>query len=220
MMPEMNGEELLETIRENSIYNDVKCVMVTAAYKIKNPDRVRDMGFDAYLLKPVYASELFDTVVKVIEKGQAGFSDSDTGGEEEPETQEQAREQTGAKTLLVEDSIVNRMFAEEVLLDLGHDVDTAENGRIALEMMETKSYDLILMDCMMPEMDGYEATQAIRDKEKSNDGGHIPIIAMTANAMEGDREKCLDAGMDDYIAKPARQEDIKVILGKYIVQAA
>ena len=119
------------------------------------------------------------------------------------------------KILVVEDARANQMFAEEILEGLGYNVQIAGSGLLALEAYNRDDFDCILMDCMMPEMDGYQTTCAIREIERKN-GSYVPIVAMTANAMEGDRDRCLDAGMDDYIAKPAKREDIRMMIEKYL----
>jgi CheY-like chemotaxis protein len=111
------------------------------------------------------------------------------------------------RILLAEDNAVNQLLATRLLEKQGHHVATVGNGRAALERLEKETFDLILMDIQMPEMDGFEATAAIRKQEEST-GKHLPIVAMTAHAMEGDRERCLAAGMDGYIAKPVRAKDL------------
>ncbi len=120
----------------------------------------------------------------------------------------------GGRVLLVEDNPVNRRVASLMLRKRGHRCEVAANGREALEMWAARRYDLILMDCQMPEMDGYAATRAIRERE--GDGAHIPIVAMTAEAMRGDRERCLAAGMDDYVAKPVRAEALYAMLDRHM----
>lgn len=127
------------------------------------------------------------------------------------------------KVLVAEDNAVNRMLATRLLEKHGNTVITAENGREALEVLERESVDLVLMDVQMPEMDGLEATAAIRKKE-SAEGGHVPIIALTAHAMKGDREKCLEAGADEYLTKPIRTPDLfaaldRVKFGKFSAPA-
>jgi len=120
----------------------------------------------------------------------------------------------GIRILVVEDSLINQRLALGMLLKLGYRADVAENGQAALTALERGNYAAVLMDCQMPEMDGFAATAAIRQRE--GDGRHTPIIAMTANAMKGDRERCLAAGMDDYVAKPFRVEDLAAALARWI----
>ena len=121
--------------------------------------------------------------------------------------------ETLLKILLVEDNVINQTVATEMLRKLGCRVDVAGNGKEAVDMVQTFPYDLVFMDCQMPEMDGYEATAEIRRTEGTE--RHIPIIAMTANAMQGDRERCLEAGMDDYVSKPVRMEHLTEVLSQY-----
>jgi CheY-like chemotaxis protein/HPt (histidine-containing phosphotransfer) domain-containing protein len=121
------------------------------------------------------------------------------------------------RVLLAEDNKVNQTLATGVLKQLGHTVEIAENGRQAIEAWEAGGFDIILMDVQMPEMDGLDAVQVIREREKKM-GTHVPVIAMTAHAMKGDRERCIDAGMDEYLSKPVRRQDlsnmIAVVMGK------
>jgi CheY-like chemotaxis protein len=117
----------------------------------------------------------------------------------------------GFNILLAEDNVVNQMVARGILQKLGHRVVLAENGKQAVESVDRETFDAILMDVQMPEMDGFEATAAIR-KKQSRTGTYTPIIAMTAHAMEGDRERCIDAGMDDYISKPIRSAVLHEVL--------
>jgi CheY-like chemotaxis protein len=159
------------------------------------------MGLEGYLTKPVSQSELLDAVLRV-----AGLKRS----EAKPAlvTRHSLREEVRSlRILLAEDNAVNQLLATRLLEKQGHHVATVGNGRAALERLEKETFDLILMDIQMPEMDGFEATAAIRKQEEST-GKHLPIVAMTAHAMEGDRERCLAAGMDGYIAKPVRAKDL------------
>ena len=126
-------------------------------------------------------------------------------------------ERTGT-VLLVEDNKVNQLVGSKVLASLGYAYDIANNGREAVNAFQTSSYDAVLMDCQMPEMDGYQATGAIRRLEDVNETQRTPIIAMTAAAMEGDREACLAAGMDDFITKPVRLEIVSAVLKRWVAQ--
>ena len=170
-------------------------MMLTSAGQRGDAARCRELGLEGYLTKPVSQSELLDAVLRV-------------AGSKRPEakpalvTRHSLREEgRSLRILLAEDNAVNQLLTSRVLEKHGHNVVTAGSGRAALEQLEKTSFDLILMDIQMPEMDGFEATAAIRKEEEST-GKHLPIIAMTAHAMEGDRERCLAAGMDGYIAKP------------------
>jgi len=126
-------------------------------------------------------------------------------------------EQPAVEILLVEDNDINQEVALAMLQLMGLSADIAGDGKQALTMLGQKTYDLILMDCKMPVMNGFEATQIIRKRE-SKDAGHIPIIAVTANSMTGDHQQCLDAGMDDYIAKPFTQKDLAAVIYKWLPQ--
>jgi len=135
--------------------------------------------------------------------------------EVQPEKEQEFAGEIGGRVLLVEDNPVNQIVAKKMLEKMGMDYAVVNNGQEAVDRIaEDQNFNLILMDCQMPVMDGYEATHVIRDKEKESD--HIIIVAMTANAMEGDKEQCIEAGMDDYIAKPVKSPDLKAILYKWL----
>lgn len=221
MMPGMDGEELAKAIHARPETADMDLIMVTAAYKIKDANRSQNMGFSHCILKPIYASELMDAMLDVsqTEELQVKVSE-DNEGDYNPLAPISMPNGGKPKVLVAEDSRVNQMFAQDILEELGCDVEIAGNGALAFAQYQNHPYDFVLMDCMMPEMDGYEATQMIREYENDNNGRNTPIVAMTANAMEGDRERCIEAGMDDYIAKPARREDIKLALEKFLTPAA
>jgi CheY-like chemotaxis protein len=197
----MDGFQLAEEIRKNPRFSGTAIMMLTSAGQRGDAARCREMGLEGYLTKPVSQSELLDAVLRV-----AGLKRS----EAKPAlvTRHSLREEVRSlRILLAEDNAVNQLLATRLLEKQGHHVATVGNGRAALERLEKETFDLILMDIQMPEMDGFEATAAIRKQEEST-GKHLPIVAMTAHAMEGDRERCLAAGMDGYIAKPVRAKDL------------
>ena len=134
---------------------------------------------------------------------EAQAASADVDAEEAPST--------SLRVLLAEDNLVNQMIASKMLEKLGCQVDVAANGQEAVDMLDMLPYDIVFMDCQMPEMDGFEATRVIRRKEESS-CEHVPIIAMTANAMAGDREQCLEAGMDDYLSKPVRPAELQRVV--------
>ncbi len=200
-MPGMDGFQLVEEIRKNSQFARTRILMLTSAGQRGDAARCREVGMEGYLTKPVSESELLDAVLKV-----AGSKPS----EAKPMlvTRHSLREEARSlRILLAEDNAVNQLLALRVLEKHGHNVVTAGNGRAALDLLNKATFDLILMDIQMPEMDGLETTTAIRKGEEST-GKHLPIIAMTAHAMEGDRARCLAAGMDGYISKPIKVEDL------------
>jgi signal transduction histidine kinase/DNA-binding response OmpR family regulator len=195
-MPGMDGFELASRIRQNPRLAGATIMMLSSAARQGDAARCREIGIAAYLTKPIRQSALLDGILAAVGTRPA-----------EGETQRAAE---GARqsarrldVLLAEDNAVNQRLTVRVLEKAGHRVTVANNGTEALEAHEKGHFDLILMDVQMPEMDGFEASAAIRDQEKQTDR-HIPIVALTAHAMKGDRERCLAAGMDGYVAKPIR----------------
>jgi len=163
------------------------------------------LAVDAYLTKPVRRSQLYNALCEAV-----GIA-VEVAQSSAPSTE---RRTSGVRVLLVEDNEVNRKLALHMLKRLGCSVDVATNGREAVEKTASHAYDLVLMDIQMPEMDGIEATRRIREREEGS-GKHLPIIAMTAHAMEGDRERCLNAGMDDYLSKPVKIERLAQVIEKW-----
>jgi signal transduction histidine kinase/PleD family two-component response regulator len=218
MMPEMDGEMLGRAIKADPLLRDTLLILLTSAGIRGDFARFREAGFAAYLTKPVKPSLLFDTLAAVCEPKSPEvepplFPRNRVNAPVTPEPQPH-------RILLAEDNIVNQKVAGKILERLRYRVDMAANGKEALEMWEKLPYDLILMDCQMPEMDGLAATQAIRERERQGKRSRIPIIAMTANAMQGDRENCLAAGMDDYLSKPVKSTDLQGILERWVGRCA
>src|SRR6202453_4689550 len=205
-MPEMDGFALAEIIKRNPDWRTATVMMLSSAGQRGDAIRCREMGVAAYLTKPVRQGELLDGILIALgTRPENKVSPALV-------TRHTLRESRNRlRILLVEDNAVNQLVALRLLEKYGHTVGVAVNGRKALEELEKESYDLILMDVQMPEMNGWEATQAIREKEMST-GRHIPIVAMTAHAMKGDEERCLAAGMDAYLTKPIHTKELLTIL--------
>jgi CheY-like chemotaxis protein len=210
-MPKMNGFELVEHIRERPELSAATIMMLTSAGHRGDAERCQKLGVSAYLLKPIRQSELREAVARVLgarqQDGRIGLITRFSLGDE--------RDRADVlRILIVEDNAVNQRLIVRLLEKRGHRVEVAANGQEALTALEKEPFDVVLMDLQMPEMDGYEATAAIRAKEKSN-GLHQTIIALTAHAMKGDREKCLSAGMDGYLTKPIRPQELDEVLSRY-----
>jgi PAS domain S-box-containing protein len=195
-MPEMDGFVVAETIRKSPELGGAMIMMLSSLDQGSQLARCRNLGLDAYLVKPVRQSELLTAIKSVL-----GTKSSEKAGPVADVSQVAETVTRRLNILLVEDNHINQRLAVGVLEKCGHTVEVAENGRVALELLALKRFDVVLMDVQMPEMNGYEATAAIRESEQT-EGHHTPIIAMTAYAMKGDRERCLAAGMDAYISKP------------------
>jgi two-component system, sensor histidine kinase and response regulator len=207
-MPDMDGFEFVENIRKSDQFGQIPVLMLSSSAQQGEHERCRKLGISAYLAKPIQPSELLDAILSALSLHASGPSNAQH--KTQNETQEvlpQGNWRQGMKVLLAEDNAVNRTLATRLLQKHGHTVVVVENGRQALDALEREAVDLVLMDVQMPEMDGLEATAAIREKEKKT-GDHLPIIALAAHAMKGDREKCLAAGTDDYLTKPIRTADL------------
>jgi two-component system, sensor histidine kinase and response regulator len=201
MMPEMDGFQLAERIGADSRLKAATIIMLTSAGERGDASRCVNLGIAAYLLKPIKQSELLFTLSQVLHGPQRLEGQTLI-------TRHSIREsKLRLRVLLAEDNPVNQKVASKMLERMGHTVSIAENGLEVLSALEKQSFDLILMDIQMPEMDGFEATRSIREHEKAA-GEHVPIVAMTAHAMKGDKEKCLQAGMDGYIAKPINAQQL------------
>ncbi|MCP3687769.1 MAG: response regulator, partial [Gammaproteobacteria bacterium] len=200
-MPEADGESLCKEIKADPQFNDLILVMLTSVGSRGDAERFKSLGFAAYLHKPIKQSLLLDCLRIVT--GQSSSIEKETTDQIVTQYSISEDQKQRIHILLVEDNVVNQNIALAVLENkLGYHTDAAANGKEAVESLERFDYDLVLMDCQMPVMDGYEATGTIRNLNSDVRNHNIPIVAMTANAMQGDRKKCLDAGMDDYVTKP------------------
>ena len=205
-MPGMDGFTLIERIKKELKLTTATIMMLTSGPQPGDTARCRALGVAAYLTKPISESELHDAVLRVLGPRAAPARPRHPAVPLSAEMASRAR-----KVLVVEDNAVNRLLAVRLLEKMGHEPRAAAGAREALDALESESFDAVLMDVQMPEMDGLEATSVIRRREKAS-GGHVPIIAMTAHAMPGDRERCLEGGMDGYIAKPISRKDLMSVL--------
>ncbi len=202
-MPSMDGFTFVEKVRQIDGLNTTTIMMLTSAANTRDIQRCHALDIKAYLFKPIRRTELAAAIMNVLcsERGNGG---------EPTETALKAVHGDAIKLniLLAEDNRVNQVLATRVLEKMGHKVTVVDTGVGALSALDSSSYDLVLMDIQMPQMDGLTATQNIRAREVKT-SSHIPIIAMTAHAMTGDREKCLRAGMDGYVSKPISVKDVE-----------
>jgi two-component system sensor histidine kinase/response regulator len=207
-MPEMDGFTLAERIKDDPELVGATIMMLTSAGLLGDAARCRGLGISAYLVKPVRQAELLRAICSILN----------------PATQKKAplvtlhslrEDKNRSRVLLAEDNAVNRTLAVRLLEKRGYLVSVVGDGLQALTALKRQDFDIVLMDVQMPEMDGLEATAAIRQEEKST-GVHIPIIAMTANAMKGDEERCLSAGMDAYVSKPIRTNLLFAMIEKLL----
>jgi signal transduction histidine kinase/DNA-binding response OmpR family regulator len=205
-MPELDGFSVAKAIKQDPNHSESVLIMLTSAGIRGDAERCREVGINAYLAKPIRRSELLEAIKMALGSHQRSEQSSPVI------TRHLLREsRRQLKILLAEDNAVNQMLAVRLLEKRGHAVTVAQTGTLAVKAHESQPFDLVLMDVQMPEMDGLEATIAIRQREKMS-GKHIPIIAMTAHAMVGDRELCLKAGMDGYVSKPLDVGDLFAVI--------
>jgi two-component system sensor histidine kinase/response regulator len=214
MMPEMDGFTVAEIITRERDLAGAAVMMLTSADRQGDASRCRSLGLAAYLVKPVKMVELQRVIASVLGQDLSGSNPgfSKNGQKRSKATgQVNSANQRPLKILLAEDNPVNQRVAVRLLQKHGHSLTVANHGGHAIAAMEAERFDLVLMDMQMPEVDGFEATRLIRKKEASL-GLHTPIIAMTAHAMKGDRERCLAAGLDEYLSKPVQKDDLLRII--------
>jgi two-component system, sensor histidine kinase and response regulator len=218
MMPEMDGFDLARAIKSDSRIANTRLIIMPSYGQRGHAKTAKQIGIDAYLIKPVRQSDLFDCIADVMGEAPAAQDESlaNTPLVTLHTLEENRLNKPKERILIVEDNPVNQQVARHQIEHLGYEADVAANGFESLKALKNREYVLILMDCQMPEMDGYEATRAIRHDEANN--SRVPIIAVTANAMQGEREKCIAAGMDDYLIKPFKKEDLVAIVRHWLNQ--
>jgi signal transduction histidine kinase/CheY-like chemotaxis protein len=228
-MPYMNGEELAEIIIKDERYNQIKLVMMTSMFSRNDAQYFSDKGISAYFPKPATTADLFHALQVVAEncqnlpKGQPLITHNNIDNLTTNQMKKEIEKHiwpSNTHILLVEDNRINQEVAKGVLKNFNLIVDVAANGFEAISALQLSAkelpYSLIIMDCQMPEMDGYEATRQIRKGVAGERYKKIPILAMTANAMQGDREKCINAGMDDYLTKPINPKKVYLFLNEWL----
>ena len=214
-MPGMDGEALGRAIANERRFSDIGLVMTTSMGCRGDPRKLREIGFAAYLLKPVRPNELHDCLTAVVQ-GREPVAVSHAPFVTRQSLRDQPR--SDIRVLLAEDNITNQQVAKTILTKVGLRCDVVANGAEAVDALRRIPYDLVLMDVQMPEMDGIEATRAIRAAGADVRNSEIPIIAMTARVMQGDREQCIEAGMDDYLAKPVTPPALIEMLEKWLAR--
>jgi signal transduction histidine kinase/DNA-binding response OmpR family regulator len=208
-MPQQDGFDLIEWIRNREDLAHTHVIILSSGPTPEHRERAEKLKVEHYLTKPVRQSTLLDSIATSV-----GYQEELQAPASEPQSAasgNDAEEVGTLNVLLADDNQVNQLTAKTMLERLGHEVTIANNGVEAIELFKQREYDLIFMDVQMPEMDGLTATAEIRKLEQEA-GGHIPIVAMTAHAMAGDKEKCLDAGMDSYVSKPIRRKELKQVI--------
>jgi CheY-like chemotaxis protein len=200
-MPEVDGITLAEQVRKEPELAAIPIILLTSGARPDDLKRGESLGVACYLVKPVEQSRLFNAIATCLGL-TAAIDELDTTGDGKQE-----RQLPPLRVLLAEDSLVNQKLATALLEREGHEVVVAADGEAAVAACTTGDFDVVLMDVEMPEMDGLEATGLIRERERTS-SRHLPIVAMTAHAGKGDRERCLEAGMDDYISKPIRAQQL------------
>jgi len=214
LMPGMDGEELVQKIVADPDISETPMMMLTSAPAAGDGHKFSELGVAAYLSKPIKQIQLYTALALVIGSNHTRAHKTDRPLITKHTVREVSR--SSVRILLAEDNPVNQAVAVGMLKKLGYACDVAPDGRAAVEAVLGNPPALVFMDCQMPILSGYEATAEIRKAEKDLGTKHVTIVAMTANAMEGDREKYLEAGMDDYLAKPIRLDPLKEILARHL----
>ena len=215
-MPEMDGLTLAQAIKSDPQLASIRLVILTSVGWHGNSPDARQAGIDDYLSKPVRQAQLYNCLLALMSAPTSPSPPSTAS----PRPPSRPAVQWDVHILLAEDSRVNREVATLMLNAMGCRVASVAHGREAVDAIQHAQYDLVLMDCQMPEMDGFSATQAIRQHLADTGGAHLPIIALTAYAMTGDRERCLEAGMDDYLSKPFTEVQLRTVLTRWLTPSS
>jgi CheY-like chemotaxis protein len=224
MMPGMTGLELAARIRSEAEIRSSRLVMLTSVGLTLTQQQQAELQIDAQLTKPVRRRELRRILAGSVGTSIEAAETADAAVEASPESDSPLKRSWAPRVLLAEDNPVNQEVATAMLEDIGCQVTVVANGRLALEALEREPFDIVLMDCQMPELDGFEATAQIRARERGpwrearGLQGPLPIVAVTAHAMEGDRERCLEAGMDDHLTKPFSRASLAGMIDKWARQ--
>ncbi|MCK5745551.1 MAG: response regulator, partial [Oricola sp.] len=216
-MPGADGVELARLIKSDPQLSDTPLVLLTSAGRKGDPSGLSGDLFSAYLVKPARSSLLLDSILTAFNDGAVAALRAKSVGLQEDEGERTCAFTANGdplRVLVAEDNIVNQMVIKAMLEKMGCEVSIASNGRLAVEAYEASTPVIVLMDMSMPEMDGAQATGCIR-KLQEESGAHIPIIGVTAHALREDRQRCLDAGMDDYLPKPVKQDALQEVLTRW-----
>jgi CheY-like chemotaxis protein len=211
-MPGMTGAVLAKAIKADETLKNIRLVLMTSMSQREDTKSILEMGFVACLSKPVRQCDLRDCLSVLL------GSKPEHQGTQHADRRDATNKMSSstARILLTEDNLVNQQVALGILKKMNLYADTVSNGKEAIKALQERPYDLVLMDVQMPEMDGYEATAIIRDPLSKVLNNRIPIIAMTANAMQGDKEKCMSAGMNDYLTKPINPQNLAKALETWL----
>jgi PAS domain S-box-containing protein len=211
-MPEMDGYQLAAAIRRELAAESFPLVLLSSIVQRNQHETVMEAGFSGFLMKPVDETRLLRCLAEVCVQRQTPTASATAVP---PVAARAANTTRRGRILLVEDNPINQRVAASMLKKRGHDVECCQNGREALELLAKSPFDVVLMDCQMPDMDGFAATRELRIRELAT-STHVPVVALTAGALPGDREACLQSGMDDYLTKPFREEDLQRTLANWI----
>jgi signal transduction histidine kinase/CheY-like chemotaxis protein len=216
-MPDMDGFSVAKAIKQSSLVNNTSVLLLSSADTANYVKEFKQLNLGAYLTKPIKQSELLETMLEVLEHKTTGKKVVSKNISSQQNALPESSSLPPQHILLAEDNYVNQQLMLRVLQKSGHHITVANNGAEAIELLQTEQIDIVLMDCQMPKLDGYEATTKIRDLQiTARSGQPIPVIALTANAMSGDREKCIAAGMDDYVTKPITFSRLFEVMQKFV----